>query len=30
MKSLAGRIARLTSSYQEWGHPIDTNLALGP
>ncbi len=28
MKSLAERIARLTSGYKEFGHPIDLNFAL--
>jgi len=30
MKSLAGRIAKLTSDYREPGHPIDINTALEP
>lgn len=30
MKSLAERIARLTSGYKEFGHPIDLNFALEP
>lgn len=30
MKTLAERIAKLTSSYSEYGHPIDINLALEP
>lgn len=30
MKSLAGRIAKLTSNYREPGHPIDINTALEP
>ena len=30
MKSLAGRIAKLTSDYREPGHPVDINTALEP
>jgi len=30
MKRLAGRIAKLTSDYDEPGHPIDINFALEP
>jgi len=30
MKALAERIARITSNYKEFGHPIDVNLALEP
>ncbi|HMV86910.1 MAG TPA: enolase C-terminal domain-like protein [Blastocatellia bacterium] len=30
MKSLAERIARITSGYKEFGHPIDLNFALEP
>ncbi|HEX2490947.1 MAG TPA: enolase C-terminal domain-like protein [Blastocatellia bacterium] len=30
MKSLAERIAKITSSYKEYGHPIDINVALEP
>jgi L-alanine-DL-glutamate epimerase-like enolase superfamily enzyme len=30
MKSLAGRIAKLSSDYREPGHPIDINTALEP
>lgn len=30
MKTLAERIAKLTSSYKEFGHPIDLNVALEP
>lgn len=30
MKALADRIARLTSDYKEYGHPIDLNFALEP
>src|SRR5215510_8283758 len=30
MKSLAERIAKITSGYKEYGHPIDINAALEP
>jgi L-alanine-DL-glutamate epimerase-like enolase superfamily enzyme len=30
MKSLAERIAEITSGYKEYGHPIDINVALEP
>jgi L-alanine-DL-glutamate epimerase-like enolase superfamily enzyme len=30
MKSLAGRVAKITSNYKEYGHPIDINVALEP
>src|SRR5499426_3551952 len=30
MKSLAERIAKITSGYKEFGHPIDINVALEP
>ena len=30
MKALAARINKITASYQEFGHPIDLNLALEP
>jgi L-alanine-DL-glutamate epimerase-like enolase superfamily enzyme len=30
MRDLSGRIAKLTSSHKEWGHPIDINQALEP
>ena len=30
MKSLAARIARITSSYRDAGHPVDINCALEP
>ncbi|HWB97659.1 MAG TPA: hypothetical protein VG672_13180, partial [Bryobacteraceae bacterium] len=30
MKSLAGRIAKITGAWREYGHPIDINVALGP
>lgn len=30
MKALAERIAKLTRAYQEFGHPLDLNLALEP
>jgi L-alanine-DL-glutamate epimerase-like enolase superfamily enzyme len=30
MKALAGRIAKLTSGYKDYGHPIDLNFALEP
>ena len=30
MKDLAEKIAKLTESHCEWGHPIDLNLALEP
>ena len=30
MTSLAGRISKVTASYQEFGHPIDINCALEP
>jgi L-alanine-DL-glutamate epimerase-like enolase superfamily enzyme len=30
MKRLAERIAKITASYNEYGHPIDINLALEP
>lgn len=30
MKELAGRIAKSTAAYREYGHPIDLNLALEP
>ena len=28
MKALAGRIAKITNAYREFGHPVDLNLAL--
>jgi L-alanine-DL-glutamate epimerase-like enolase superfamily enzyme len=30
MKSLAERVAKITSGYEEFGHPIDLNAALEP
>jgi len=30
MKELAGRIAKITAEYKEYGHPIDINAALEP
>lgn len=30
MQSLAGKIARITLGYREYGHPLDFNLALEP
>ncbi|MEP7338220.1 MAG: enolase C-terminal domain-like protein [Acidobacteriota bacterium] len=30
MKTLAGRISKITASYKEYGHPIDANVALEP
>jgi L-alanine-DL-glutamate epimerase-like enolase superfamily enzyme len=30
MKSLAERVAKITSGYKEFGHPIDINVALEP
>ncbi len=30
MKRLAERIAKITANYQEYGHPIDINLAVEP
>jgi len=30
MKDLAGRIAKITANFHEWGHPIDLYLALEP
>src|SRR5262249_510216 len=30
MKELAGRIAKTTIGYKEYGHPIDINAALEP
>ena len=30
MKDLSAQIARLTTSYKEWGHPIDLSEALEP
>jgi L-alanine-DL-glutamate epimerase-like enolase superfamily enzyme len=30
MKALAARVAKITSSYKEFGHPIDINVALEP
>jgi L-alanine-DL-glutamate epimerase-like enolase superfamily enzyme len=30
MKALAERIAKITASYKEYGHPIDINLAVEP
>jgi len=30
MKSLAERVAKITSGYKEFGHPIDLNVALEP
>src|SRR5215467_1098212 len=30
MKTLAGKVARITSAYTEYGHPLDVNHALEP
>ncbi len=30
MKALAGRVAKISSGYKEFGHPIDINVALEP